>query len=132
MTGYYLHYIRYGRKEHRHTTGCTEILGGLTSSEGKDYSAVYNYGYYVSRYADLWAVFHYDEQGALNHFLTYGMIAFASSFPGEIRALTLAPGRDIIVQKRAFLAGEAGVNLSVFFQKKLGSGFFGGEGFIMG
>jgi|GEM_PF-1179135 len=73
LTGYYLHYIRYGRKEHRHTTGCTEILGGLTSSEGKDYSAVYNYGYYVSRYADLWAVFHYDEQGALNHFLTYGM-----------------------------------------------------------
>lgn len=60
-----------------------------------------------------------------------GMIAFASSFPGEIRALTLAPGRDIIVQKRAFLAGEAGVGLSVFFQKKLGSGLFGGEGFIM-
>ena len=60
-----------------------------------------------------------------------GMIAFASSFPGSIRALEIAPGQEMIVQKSAFLASEAGVELSVFFQKKLGSGFFGGEGFIM-
>ena len=38
---------------------------------------------------------------------------------------------EIIVQKSGFLAAESGVELSVFFQKKLGSGFFGGEGFIM-
>ena len=60
-----------------------------------------------------------------------GMIAFASSFPGSIRALQIAPGQEMIVQKSAFLASENGVQLSVFFQKKLGSGFFGGEGFIM-
>ncbi|MDD2978339.1 MAG: TIGR00266 family protein [Hespellia sp.] len=60
-----------------------------------------------------------------------GMIAFASSFPGEIRAINVEPGKEIVVQKRAFLAGEEGVSLSVFFQKKLGSGLFGGEGFIM-
>lgn len=60
-----------------------------------------------------------------------GMIAFASSFPGNIIAYDIAPGREIIVQKRGFLASEAGVNLSVFFQKKMGAGFFGGEGFIM-
>ena len=60
-----------------------------------------------------------------------GMIAFASSFPGDIRAIEITPDRPVIVQKSAFLAGEAGVELSVFFQKKLGSGFFGGEGFIM-
>lgn len=60
-----------------------------------------------------------------------GMIAFASSFPGKILAFDIAPGREIIVQKSGFLASEAGVNLSVFFQKKLGAGFFGGEGFIM-
>ena len=60
-----------------------------------------------------------------------GMIAFASSFPGSIRAFQIAPGQEMIVQKSAFLASEAGVELSVFFQKKLGSGFFGGEGFIM-
>lgn len=60
-----------------------------------------------------------------------GMIAFASSFPGCIRAVEIAPGKDFIVQKSGFLASETGVEMSVFFQKKIGSGFFGGEGFIM-
>lgn len=60
-----------------------------------------------------------------------GSIAFASSFPGSIRALEIAPGREIIAQKSAFLAAETGVELSVHIQKKLSSGLFGGEGFIM-
>lgn len=60
-----------------------------------------------------------------------GMIAFASSFPGCIRAVEIGPGRELIVQKSGFLASETGVEMSVFFQKKLGSGLFGGEGFIM-
>ena len=60
-----------------------------------------------------------------------GMIAFASSFPGSIRSFEIAPGQEIIAQKSAFLASTAGVTLSVHFQKKVGSGFFGGEGFLM-
>lgn len=60
-----------------------------------------------------------------------GMIAFASCFPGSIRAFRIGPGNDIILQKKAFIASEAGVTLSVHFRKKLGSGLFGGEGFIM-
>ena len=60
-----------------------------------------------------------------------GMIAFASSFPGSIRPMEIAPGKEVIVQKSAFLASESSVELSVFFQKKLGAGIFGGEGFIM-
>lgn len=60
-----------------------------------------------------------------------GMIAFASSFPGTIIAFNITPGNEIIAQKSAFLASEAGVELSVHFQKKFGAGFFGGEGFIM-
>ena len=60
-----------------------------------------------------------------------GTIAFASSFPGSIRAFEIGPGQEIIAQKSAFLAGTSGVDLSVHFQKRLGSGFFGGEGFIM-
>lgn len=60
-----------------------------------------------------------------------GLIAFASSFPGSIRAVEISPGNDLIVQKTGFLASESGVELSVFFRKKLSSGFFGGEGFIM-
>ena len=60
-----------------------------------------------------------------------GMIAFASSFPGTILAVEITPDRPLIVQKSAFLASTTGVELSVFFQKKLSAGFFGGEGFIM-
>ena len=60
-----------------------------------------------------------------------GLIAFASSFPGSIKAFQIAPGQEMVFQKSAFLAGEASVNLSVFFNKKLGAGLFGGEGFIM-
>ena len=60
-----------------------------------------------------------------------GMIAFGSSFPGQIKAVTIAPGQDMILQKSAFLAAEPGVELSIHFNKKLGTGLFGGEGFIM-
>lgn len=60
-----------------------------------------------------------------------GMIAFASSFPGSIRAFEISPGNEMVFQKSAFLAGEAGVDVSIFFNKKVGAGLFGGEGFIM-
>ncbi len=60
-----------------------------------------------------------------------GMLACASSFPGSIQAFQITPGSSMIFQKSAFLCAEAGVTLSVHFQKRLGAGFFGGEGFIM-
>ena len=60
-----------------------------------------------------------------------GMIAFGSSFPGKIVPVTIAPGREMILQKNSFLASEAGVELSIHFNQKLSAGFFGGEGFIM-
>lgn len=60
-----------------------------------------------------------------------GLIAFASSFPGSIRAFNIAPGQEIIAQKSAFLTSTTDVELSIFFQKRVASGFFGGEGFIM-
>ena len=60
-----------------------------------------------------------------------GMIAFASTFPGSIIPYQVTPGHGIIVQKRGFLAMEKGLELSVYFQRKLSKGFFGGEGFIM-
>ncbi len=60
-----------------------------------------------------------------------GMIAFGSSFPGQIKALNIAPGQEMILQKSSFLAAEPGVELSIHFNKKLGAGLFGGEGFIM-
>lgn len=60
-----------------------------------------------------------------------GSITFGSSFPGKILAFQIAPGREVILQKKSFLASEAGVELSVFFNKRVGAGLFGGEGFVM-
>ena len=60
-----------------------------------------------------------------------GLIAFASSFPGSIRAVEITPEHPVICQKSAFLAAEQGVELSTFFQRKGMAGFFSGEGFIM-
>ena len=60
-----------------------------------------------------------------------GLIAFASSFPGSIKAFEIGPGQEYIFQKKAFLAGEPGVNISVHFHQKVASGLFGGEGFIL-
>ena len=60
-----------------------------------------------------------------------GMIAFGSSFPGKIMAVEVGRGMDLIIQKGAFLAAEEGVELSIHFNKKVGAGLFGGEGFIM-
>lgn len=60
-----------------------------------------------------------------------GFLAISSSFPGQILELNIAPGKDIICQKKAFLCCEESVDLSIFFRKKIGAGLFGGEGFIM-
>lgn len=60
-----------------------------------------------------------------------GMIAFASSFPGSIAAFEIAPGREMIFQKGAYLAAESDVKMEAHFKKKVAAGFFGGEGFIM-
>ncbi len=60
-----------------------------------------------------------------------GMLACASSFPGEILPVLVSPTNTIVAQKSAFMASEAGVEMSVHFQKKGGAGLFGGEGFIL-
>ena len=58
-------------------------------------------------------------------------IGFSSSFPGSIIPWTLQPGESIVCQKSAFLCATLGVDISVHFQKKLGAGLVGGEGFVM-
>ena len=59
-----------------------------------------------------------------------GEIAFASSFPGDIICFNTSENA-VVAQKSAYLANTIGVNMDIFFQKKIGAGFFGGEGFIM-
>ncbi len=59
-----------------------------------------------------------------------GMIAFSSSFPGSVIPIQLE-GQGIIVQKKGFLAMEKGLDISIHINHKVGTGLFGGEGFIM-
>lgn len=58
-------------------------------------------------------------------------IAFGTCVPGSIVAVKIEPGKSLICQKSAFLASYGNVELSTFFNKKIGVGIFGGEGFIM-
>lgn len=60
-----------------------------------------------------------------------GSIAFPCSVPGKILAKELYQGQVLICQKGAFLAAEPSVEFKVHFKKRLSSGFFGGEGFIL-
>jgi uncharacterized protein (TIGR00266 family) len=60
-----------------------------------------------------------------------GLVAFGGSAPGTIKPIELTAGKEFIVQKDAFLCAEDSVDLSVAFQRRLGSVFFGGEGFIL-
>lgn len=59
-------------------------------------------------------------------------VSFASPYPGKIIPLDLSRlNNNIICQKDAFLCAAKGVNIGIEFQRKLGTGLFGGEGFIM-
>ena len=60
-----------------------------------------------------------------------GNIAFAPRFPGQIMAVPLAAGQSLICRKETFLCAERSVALDIFFQQRLGAGFFAGEGFIL-
>jgi uncharacterized protein (TIGR00266 family) len=57
-------------------------------------------------------------------------VAFAASYPGKILPVDLSRG-DILCQRDAYLCSAQGIQVSVAFTKKLGAGFFGGEGFIL-
>jgi len=59
-------------------------------------------------------------------------VAFAAPYPGQIVPIDLAAcGGEVICQKDAFLCAEKGTQLSIVFSKRLGAGFFGGEGFVL-
>ncbi|MEO8028566.1 MAG: TIGR00266 family protein [Bryobacteraceae bacterium] len=84
----------------------------------------------------LWGAFKRKLMGE-SLFLTYfhstspGEIGFAGSYPGKIQHFHLAPGQSVMVQRDSFLFAEASTQLNIAFVKKLGAGFFGGEGFIL-
>jgi uncharacterized protein (TIGR00266 family) len=73
----------------------------------------------------------------MTHFTNRGRtkqcVAFAAPFPGKIIPLDMAtvPGHEILCQKDAFLCAALGTQIGIAFQRRLGTGFFGGEGFIL-
>ena len=60
-----------------------------------------------------------------------GHVAFAPRFPGTIMPRTLRPGESLICRKETFLCAEKSVSLELAWQQRIGSGFFGGAGFIL-
>jgi len=70
-------------------------------------------------------------------FLTYfrasipGEVGFAGSYPGRVQAFELKAGQNIFVQRDAFVVAQSSVQLNIALVKRLGAGFFGGEGFIL-
>ena len=73
LKAYYMHYITYGKREKRKTTGTTQMVGSVTKLNGVDYSSIYDYNYYINKYSDLKQAFGYNDTAALQHFVTYGM-----------------------------------------------------------
>jgi len=59
------------------------------------------------------------------------LIAFAAQVPGEIMQLDVSPGNEYMIHRHGFLCATEGVNLSMGFQRSLGAGIFGGNGFIL-
>jgi uncharacterized protein (TIGR00266 family) len=70
-------------------------------------------------------------------FMTYfrasipGEVGFAGSYPGRVQAFDLKAGQGIFVQRDAFVVAQSSVTLNIALVKRLGAGFFGGEGFIL-
>ena len=72
----------------------------------------------------------------MTHFTNQGSgkkrVAFSAPYPGKIVPLNMAElGQDVIVQKDGFLCAALGTKIDIHFNQKIGSGFFGGEGFIL-
>lgn len=71
MKSYYMHYIASGKKDGRAGTGCKTLQG--TVYNGVDYSAVFDYNYYITNNGDIKAAFGDDDVAVLAHFVNYGM-----------------------------------------------------------
>ncbi len=75
--------------------------------------------------------------GGESLFLTYfhadrdGEVGFAGSYPGKIQAIDLRAGQSLYAQRDAFLVAQPSVQFGIAFVKRLGAGFFGGEGFVL-
>ena len=74
-----------------------------------------------------------NESAFMNTYIANqsGEIAFSAKFPGSIRAVEITPGNGLVIQKGSYLASAGDLTNEVYLQKRLSTGFFGGEGFLM-
>lgn len=73
LKSYYMHYISSGKAEGRKATGVNTLQNPITTYNGIDYSAVYDYNYYLKKYSDLAKIYTNDDIGLLAHFVNCGM-----------------------------------------------------------
>ena len=103
LKSYYMHYISNGKAEGRKATGVSKLQNPVTVYQGVDYSAVYNYSYYLKKYKDLAKIYTNDDVGLLAHFVVSGMTEDRQgkdsfdviSYRNQYQDLRLAFGKDL-------------------------------------
>lgn len=98
-----MHYISNGKAEGRKATGVKSIQNPITTYNGVDYSAVYDYNFYLKKYGDLARIYTNDEVGLLAHFVNCGMAEGRQakadfdvfSYRNQYQDLRLAFGKDL-------------------------------------
>lgn len=103
LKSYYMHYISNGKAEGRKATGVKSIQNPITTYNGVDYSAVYDYNFYIKKYSDLARIYTNDEVGLLAHFVNCGMAEGRQakadfdvfSYRNQYQDLRLAFGKDL-------------------------------------
>lgn len=103
LKSYYMHYISNGKAEGRKATGVSKLQNPVTVYQGVDYSAVYNYSYYLKKYKDLAKIYTNDDVGLLAHFVVSGMTEGRQgkdsfdviSYRNQYQDLRLAFGKDL-------------------------------------
>lgn len=103
LKSYYMHYISNGKAEGRKATGVKSIQNPITTYNEVDYSAVYDYNFYIKKYSDLARIYTNDEVGLLAHFVNCGMAEGRQakadfdvfSYRNQYQDLRLAFGKDL-------------------------------------
>lgn len=103
LKSYYMHYISNGKAEGRKATGVKSIQNPITTYNGVDYSAVYDYNFYIKKYSDIARIYTNDEVGLLAHFVNCGMAEGRQakadfdvfSYRNQYQDLRLAFGKDL-------------------------------------
>jgi len=104
---YFMHYVKYGHNENRITTGSETIADGVTVYNGQDYSAVYNYSYYIAANPDVAAQYPNDDIAVLQHFVTFGM--------NEARQASADFNVNIYKTKNPDVAASCGDNAQAYY-----------------